>query len=209
MQTHRALERQVLSRPERKSQKNEPRRCSALRVSMLPCWPRAVTVPLAHVDRNSHNFAFPNYFNVWRALQLCLRSAAGRWTEWLAPFRTVNNYGLFAVMTTERHEIIVEGSNDGVNWLPYEFKYKPGDVNRRPAFCRSRSSHASTGRCGSLRWAVTNKIRGSKTFACGCCKVRRKFWHCWPRKIRSPTSRRVTFAPSSTIIISPILPNVA
>ena len=37
-------------------------------------------------------------------------------------------------MTTERREIIVEGSNDGVNWLPYEFKYKPGDVNRRPAF---------------------------------------------------------------------------
>jgi hypothetical protein len=26
----------------------------------------------------------------------------------------------------------VEGSNDGVNWLAYEFPYKPGDVNRRP-----------------------------------------------------------------------------
>ena len=37
--------------------------------------------------------------------------------QWLAPFRTVNSYGLFAVMTTERREIIVEGSNDGVNWL--------------------------------------------------------------------------------------------
>ena len=37
-------------------------------------------------------------------------------------------------MTTTRNEIIVEGSNDGVNWLPYEFKYKPGDVNRRPGF---------------------------------------------------------------------------
>ena len=37
-------------------------------------------------------------------------------------------------MTTGRREIIVEGSNDGVNWLPYEFKYKPGDVNRRPGF---------------------------------------------------------------------------
>jgi len=53
---------------------------------------------------------------------------------WLQPFRTFNGYGLFAVMTTERREIIVEGSDDGVNWLPYEFKYKPGDVNRRPAF---------------------------------------------------------------------------
>jgi hypothetical protein len=52
----------------------------------------------------------------------------------LEPFRSVNNYGLFAVMTTQRNEIVVDGSNDGVTWLPYEFKYKPGDVHRRPAF---------------------------------------------------------------------------
>jgi len=52
----------------------------------------------------------------------------------LSPYRTFNGYGLFAVMTIERHEIIVEGSNDGVNWLPYEFKYKPGDVMKRPGF---------------------------------------------------------------------------
>lgn len=50
----------------------------------------------------------------------------------IAPFEIVNTYGLFAVMTTSRSEIIVEGSNDGVNWRPYEFKYKPGDLTRRP-----------------------------------------------------------------------------
>jgi len=54
--------------------------------------------------------------------------------NWLAPFRSVNNYGLFAIMTTSRLEIIIEGSNDGKNWLPYEFKHKPGDPKRRPAF---------------------------------------------------------------------------
>jgi len=53
---------------------------------------------------------------------------------WLSPLRTFNGYGLFAVMTTARREIIVEGSDDGKAWRPYEFKYKPGDVNRRPAF---------------------------------------------------------------------------
>ena len=37
-------------------------------------------------------------------------------------------------MTTNRPEIILEGSRDGIRWLPYEFKYKPGDVKRRPAF---------------------------------------------------------------------------
>jgi predicted DCC family thiol-disulfide oxidoreductase YuxK len=52
----------------------------------------------------------------------------------VAPLRSINGYGLFAVMTTSRPEIIVEGSNDGVTWLPYEFKYKPGDVKRRPRF---------------------------------------------------------------------------
>jgi lipase maturation factor 1 len=54
--------------------------------------------------------------------------------EWLSPFRTFSSYGLFAVMTTSRPEIIVEGSNDGVTWLEYEFKYKPGDVKRPPKF---------------------------------------------------------------------------
>ena len=48
------------------------------------------------------------------------------------PFHIVSPYGLFAVMTTTRNEIIVEGSNDGVQWREYEFRYKPGDVNRRP-----------------------------------------------------------------------------
>jgi hypothetical protein len=54
--------------------------------------------------------------------------------EWTAPYRSFNGYGLFAVMTTSRPEIVVEGSNDGANWMAYEFKYKPGDLNRRPAF---------------------------------------------------------------------------
>jgi hypothetical protein len=54
--------------------------------------------------------------------------------RWLQPFRSINSYGLFAVMTTERPEIIVEGTSDGQNWQPYEFRYKPGDLRRAPAF---------------------------------------------------------------------------
>ena len=50
----------------------------------------------------------------------------------IGPFEIVNTYGLFAVMTTSRPEIIIEGSNDGVTWLAYEFKYKPGKLTRRP-----------------------------------------------------------------------------
>jgi predicted DCC family thiol-disulfide oxidoreductase YuxK len=48
------------------------------------------------------------------------------------PFQIVNGYGLFRVMTKSRPEIILEGSADGVEWLPYEFNWKPGDVNQPP-----------------------------------------------------------------------------
>ncbi|MDR3675695.1 MAG: lipase maturation factor family protein [Acidobacteriota bacterium] len=50
----------------------------------------------------------------------------------LEPVRVVNGYGLFAVMTTSRPEIIIEGSNDGNTWREYEFKFKPGDLRRAP-----------------------------------------------------------------------------
>ena len=50
------------------------------------------------------------------------------------PFRVVNGYGLFRVMTKSRSEIILEGSADGIDWLPYEFKWKPGDVKRAPGW---------------------------------------------------------------------------
>jgi lipase maturation factor 1 len=55
--------------------------------------------------------------------------------ERLEAFRIVNGYGLFRVMTKDRDEIVLEGSADGIDWLPYEFKWKPGDVKRVPGWC--------------------------------------------------------------------------
>jgi predicted DCC family thiol-disulfide oxidoreductase YuxK len=55
--------------------------------------------------------------------------------EYLQPFYIANGYGLFRVMTKERPEIQVEGSADGIDWIAYEFKWKPGDVNRAPRWC--------------------------------------------------------------------------
>ena len=48
------------------------------------------------------------------------------------PLHMVSAYGLFAVMTTQRDEIVIEGSSDGADWREYEFRYKPGDLARRP-----------------------------------------------------------------------------
>jgi len=52
--------------------------------------------------------------------------------RYVSPYQVVNSYGLFAVMTTTRPEIIIEGSDDGENWRSYEFRYKPGNQQRAP-----------------------------------------------------------------------------
>src|ERR1035441_6529140 len=60
--------------------------------------------------------------------------------EWLwGPTRSKKNRATGkappgSVSPTSRSEIIIEGSDDGVAWRAYEFKYKPGDVKRRPRF---------------------------------------------------------------------------
>ncbi len=48
------------------------------------------------------------------------------------PLHLVNTYGAFGSITRKRNEIILEGSLDGSTWLAYEFRGKPGNVNRRP-----------------------------------------------------------------------------
>jgi len=50
----------------------------------------------------------------------------------VSPLLIVNAYGLFAVMTTVRPEIVIEGSADGQTWLEYGFAYKPGKLTRAP-----------------------------------------------------------------------------
>src|SRR6185436_3762895 len=54
--------------------------------------------------------------------------------NWVAPFRSVNGYGLFRVMTTRRPEIVVEVSADAQTWMEYEFRWKAGSPQPRPRF---------------------------------------------------------------------------
>lgn len=67
-------------------------------------------------------------------LGLAVPSAAVPLLRALDPLRSVNRYGLFAVMTTERNEIVVEGSTDGTTWKEYGFRHKPGLLTRRPTW---------------------------------------------------------------------------
>lgn len=51
---------------------------------------------------------------------------------WISPFHLINRYGIFAIMTTKRYEIIIEGSADRQEWKEYTFFYKPSELTRRP-----------------------------------------------------------------------------
>ena len=86
--------------------------------------------------------------------------------EAVSPFASVNRYGLFAVMTTSRPEISVEGSDDGITWRPYLFRWKAGPVDRRPAFVAPHQPRldwqmwfAALGRCESNAWFVRFLLR--------------------------------------------------
>ena len=52
----------------------------------------------------------------------------------LGPFRSLNSYGLFRVMTTFRREIEIQGSDDGREWRSYVLSWKPDDPARCPAW---------------------------------------------------------------------------
>ncbi len=65
-----------------------------------------------------------------KALGVALQEATAPISGW----HLAGRYGVFATMTTNRREIVLEGSVDGVVWEPYGFAWKPGDVRRPPSF---------------------------------------------------------------------------
>ena len=102
---------------------------------------------------------------------------AGEWSDgildWISPFNSINGYGLFRVMTTSRTEIVIEVSEDGSAWKEYEFRWKAGDVMRRPRFVEPHmprldwqmwfaSTRSARGAelVGSLVGAVARRRRG-------------------------------------------------
>lgn len=54
------------------------------------------------------------------------------WLRKFDSYHIVNRYGIFAIMTTTRFEIIFEGSDDNKEWKEYTFYHKPSEVSRRP-----------------------------------------------------------------------------
>ncbi len=96
----------------------------------LRSWPRIVLVPFAALVLFASSIEFAATLDRSLVLPRPVLAAVRR----LGALRSFNGYGLFMVMTTERPEIVVEGSDDGVAWRAYEFRWKPGDLRRRPRF---------------------------------------------------------------------------
>jgi len=96
-----------------------------LRATTATAWPPLVSIAVA---------ALLITFTVIRLLRLFHLDARIVQTNgnFLDTWPVVNHYGLFSIMTTSRLEIVIEGSRDGKTWLPYEFKFKPGDLKRAP-----------------------------------------------------------------------------
>jgi predicted DCC family thiol-disulfide oxidoreductase YuxK len=67
---------------------------------------------------------------IWQTLTRGDLPGLGTLTRIVSPLNIVNPYGLFAVMTIARPEIIIEGSADGQLWREYVFRYKPGPLLR-------------------------------------------------------------------------------
>jgi len=67
-----------------------------------------------------------HYMRFWMYLE--------SWYDWLSPFSIINRYAKFGSMTTRRLELIFQGSNDLKEWKEYDFKYKPGKLDKRPPF---------------------------------------------------------------------------
>jgi predicted DCC family thiol-disulfide oxidoreductase YuxK len=68
---------------------------------------------------------------IWQTLMRSDMPLLGAVTQAVSPLFIVNPYGLFAVMTVARPEIVIEGSADGITWREYVFRYKPGPLYRR------------------------------------------------------------------------------
>lgn len=132
----------------------------------------------------------------WRPAPLVALSRA------TAHLSSVNGYGLFAVMTTRRDEIGLEGSMDGQTWRAYRFRWKPNSPDERPRFAGLHMPRldwqlwfAALRGCARARWFhafLWRVLEGSEPVL-GLLEYD-PFPDAPPRFLRTPLSR-YTFAP--------------
>jgi hypothetical protein len=73
--------------------------------------------------------------------------------HWVRAYGLGNVYHVFPTMQIERHELIIEGSHDGVQWQAYRFRHKPDWLDKTPAFIVPHQP-----RLDWMMWFVPTKI---------------------------------------------------
>ena len=126
----------------------------------------------------------------------------GAVTRAVSPFLIVNPYGLFAVMTTTRPEIVIEGSADEKSGANMFSATSPGRY-QSTAMEQTALSRASTGRCGSPRSAASETIHGSSVSWNVCSKEARPCSAC-SIPIHLPAASPNTCGRNSTTIVLPM-----
>jgi len=134
----------------------------------------SVRVAVATLYLMANLVAFTRVDDRGKAIQLVQRHTGILWHYALVSYGVAsrysacNSYGLFRRMTgvDARPEVIVEGSMDGKEWHEYTFKYKPGDVFRRPPIVAPHQPRldwqmwfAALGSIGRNGWLATFAAR--------------------------------------------------
>jgi hypothetical protein len=71
--------------------------------------------------------------HLWELIKMqAVTGPMGKVLDYAEAYRVVSSYHVFPTMKTQRIELELVGSIDGKDWRRYEFKYKPGDLKRRP-----------------------------------------------------------------------------
>jgi len=73
------------------------------------------------------NIPFYNKTNVKRIENISVLKYTNKMFQYFSSLRLVNTYGVFKIIPRNRWEIGIEGSNDGINWQEYKFRFKSLD----------------------------------------------------------------------------------
>ena len=108
-------------------------------------------------------FQFSTQFLGWARSSTAIRGILSTFR----PLHIVGSYGLFAHMTKTRPEITVEGSNDGLLWREYQFKWKVENPRKRPRWAAPHQPRldwqmwfaALRGNCRNAPWFISFMLK--------------------------------------------------
>ena len=90
-----------------------------------PAYLRIIAYPFAAI------ILLVSSIQIWEmASGVRMPGTPGQVLNYIERWALANKYHVFPTVNQRRIELVIEGSIDGVNWLPYRFRYKPGELNK-------------------------------------------------------------------------------